>query len=210
MRVHGGSARSSSGASASFGSTPGSARRRRLGRRGDDEGARLGGLEEEREEGRGGPVGEVEVVDEDDERPLPRLGAARRLERGEDLVEEGEAARLLGEARDGGRLGPGGGEARDAGEGRARGGAGRAAAAREGREDVEDGAVRRPVLGDGPPLDDERPFGLRERAPLGEEARLARPLGAEDDDRLPRALRRRAGAPARSGRGARRARRTGA
>ena len=143
-------------------------RRGRLGRGGDDEGPRLGRLEEKGEERRGGAVGEVEVVDEDDERPLPRLGAARRLEGGEDLVEEGEPARLLREARDGGRVGPGGGEARDPGEGRARGGAGRAAATREGREDVEDGTVRGPVLRHGPPLDDEGPFRLRQGAPLGE------------------------------------------
>ena len=162
----------------------------RLGGRGDDEGPRLGRLEEEREERRGGAVGEVEVVDEDDERPIARLGAARRLEGGEDLVEEGEPARLLRESRDGGRVGPGGGEARDPCEGRARGGAGRAAAAREGREDVEDGTVGSPVLRDGAPLDDEGPFRLRQGAPLGEEARLARPLGAEDDDRLPRPFRR--------------------
>ncbi len=165
-------------------------RRGRFGGRGDDEGPRLGRLEEKGEERRGGAVGEVQVVDEDDERPIARLGAAGRLEGGEDLVEEGEPARLLREARDGRRVGPGGGEARDPGEGRARGGTGRAAATREGREDVEDGPVGGAVLRDGPPFDDEGPFRLRQGAPLGEKARLARPLGTQDDDRLPRPFRR--------------------
>ena len=193
--------------SASFGSVPGSGGACRLGRGRDDEGPRLGRLEEEREERRGGAVGEVEVVDEDDERPVPRLGAARRLERGEDLVEEREAARLLGEARDGGRVGAGGGEARDAGEGRARGGPGRAAAAREGREDVEDRAGR----GSGPrrrraPRRRAPPPTARGRATRRGGATCPRPPGRGRRSPSP-TLPRRDGAPARSGRGARRGRR---
>ncbi len=142
----------------------------RLGRRGDEQGPGLGRFEEKREKRRGGAVGEVKVVDENDERPLSGLGATRRFEGGENLVEQGEAARLLGDPRDGRRVGIGRGEARDPGERGARGSACRSAASREGREDVEDGPVGRPVLGDGPPFDDEGPFRLRQRTPLGEEA----------------------------------------